>query len=82
MPSLSNFRQRALTALVAGTVAIAAISWSAWSYFALFLLVLVKAMLEFYQLARLQGVVPAALWGTLSSLLLYLLVFACATGWL
>lgn len=82
MPSLSNFRQRALTALVAGTVAIAAISCSAWSYFALFLLVLVKAMLEFYQLARLQGVVPAALWGTLGSLLLYLLVFAYATGWL
>ncbi|MEL6152513.1 MAG: phosphatidate cytidylyltransferase [Bacteroidota bacterium] len=82
MSSLSNFRQRALTALVAGTVAIAAISCSAWSYFALFLLVLVKAMLEFYQLARLQGVVPAALWGTLSSLLLYLLVFVYATGWL
>lgn len=76
----SNLTRRTISALVAIPIVIGAIYWSPWSYFLLFLLIVFLTMLEFYQLIKLQGASPLRLWGIVSGLLTYTLVFIWMQG--
>ena len=77
LDNYSNLTRRIISALIAIPIVVVAIYWSVWSYFLLFLLIKVLTLLEFYQIISLEGTVPLKLWGILSGILIYMLVFMC-----
>jgi len=83
MPSPSpQLGQRLRSALIALPIMVGALYWSMWSYFICFFCIALLSLCEFYRLVALGGVQPQKYWGTFSGLLLYVLAFLHASGYL
>jgi len=71
----NNLTQRIITGLSGAAVIITAICLNEWTYFIVFLLIVLLALLEFYKLAGLDGMVPQKYFGTFSGVLIFVLSF-------
>ena len=61
-------------------VLITAIVFSPWTYLVVFFLITLFAMLEFYKLSGLDGLVPLKTWGTITAVALLLISFLVESG--
>lgn len=71
----SNLTQRIIAAIIAAPLMLFAIWYSDWSYFAIFFIICLFSILEFYKLLGLDGMAPLRLWGTMSAMAIYTLIF-------
>jgi len=71
----SNLTQRIIAAIIAAPLMLFAIWYSDWSYFAIFFIICLFSILEFYKLLGLDGMAPLKVWGTMSAMMIYTLIF-------
>ncbi len=76
----NNLTQRVIVGLSGIAVLITAIVFSPWTYLAVFFLITLFAMLEFYKLSGLDGLVPLKTWGTITAVALLLISFLVESG--
>jgi phosphatidate cytidylyltransferase len=67
----NNLTQRILTGIVGSAAVITGIVFSPWSYFVIFLFITVMALLEFYKLTGLDGMIPQKTFGTVCGALVF-----------
>jgi len=82
-PSISkynNLTQRIITGVLGSAGIIAAVSISEWLYCAVFFIICLFALLEFYKLVGLDGLVPQKTFGTLCGIAIFLLSFFIERG--
>ena len=71
----NNLSQRVIVGLAGVLIIFTAIMWSPWAYFILFFLIFIITLLEFYQLAKMDGSDPLIIYGTFCGILVYTLPF-------
>lgn len=71
----NNLTQRVIVGLSGVAVLVTAIVFSPWTYLAVFFLITLFAMLEFYKLSGLDGLVPLKTWGTITAVALLFISF-------
>ncbi len=71
----NNLTQRLITALVGAAVIIFCIVFNEWTYFAVFFVICLCALLEFYDLSGLDGMIPQKTFGTVCGMLIFSLTF-------
>ncbi len=71
----NNLTQRIITGLAGSAGVIAAVYFSEWTYFAVFFILALFALLEFYKLVGLDGMLPLKTFGTICGLLIFTLSF-------
>jgi phosphatidate cytidylyltransferase len=71
----NNLTQRIVTGLAGSAGVITAVCLSEWSYFAVFFILALFALLEFYKLVGLDGMLPLKTFGTICGLLIFSLSF-------
>jgi len=71
----NNLTQRIITGLLGSAGIIAGVCYSEWTYFAIFFIICLFALLEFYKLAGLDGLVPQKTFGTICGVFVYCLSF-------
>lgn len=76
----TNLTQRIVTGVLGAMTIIASVSLGQWTYFAIFLGIVVLALLEFYKLAGLDGMVPQKYFGTFCGGMIYVLSFLIESG--
>jgi phosphatidate cytidylyltransferase len=76
----SNLTQRIVTGVLGAAAIIVSVSFGPWTYFVVFLVIVLMAMLEFYKLAGLDGMIPQKYFGTFCGVLLYGLSFLIESG--
>jgi phosphatidate cytidylyltransferase len=72
---LSNLQQRVIAGLVGGGIMVWLICWNEWSYFFLFFSICYFALREFYNLISSAGIKPNKLFGIISGLSIFTLLF-------
>lgn len=70
-----NLSRRIISAFAMLPLVIGAIYWNPWTYFCLFCLIMLMTILEFYTLLGQVAYNPFKLWGTLSGLSIYTVLF-------
>lgn len=78
----SNLTQRIVAALIGATVLIGALYFGPYSYFLVFLLLVILAQLEFYHLAGLDGMVPLKTFGTLTGVMVFIIMYLVESSYL
>jgi phosphatidate cytidylyltransferase len=78
--SYSNLAQRIVTGVLGAAAIIASVSLGPWTYFIVFFLIVLIALLEFYKLAGLDGMIPQKYFGTFCGVLLYVLSYLIESG--
>jgi len=73
--SYSNLTQRLITAVIGAATLVSAILYGPWTYFAIFFLICLLTLLEFYDLAGLDGMVVQKTFGTIIGLAVFSLSF-------
>lgn len=76
----SNLTQRLITAIVGAAAIVFGIMFSEWTYFIVFFIITLFALVEFYQLSGLDGMLPQKTFGTLSGILIFCLSFFIERG--
>lgn len=76
----TNLTQRIVTGVLGAITIITSVSLSQWTYFGIFLAIVVVALLEFYKLAGLDGMVPQKYFGTFCGGMIYVLSFLIESG--
>jgi phosphatidate cytidylyltransferase len=76
----SNLTQRIITGVLGAAAIIFGVVFSEWTYFAVFFIICLFALVEFYALAGLDGMVPQKTFGTVSGLIIYSLSFFIERG--
>lgn len=76
----TNLTQRIVTGVLGAITIITSVSLSQWTYFAIFLAIVLLALLEFYKLAGLDGMVPQKYFGTFCGGMIYVLSFLIESG--
>lgn len=71
----NNLTQRIITGLLGAAGIIAGVSYSQWTYFAVFFIICLFALLEFYKLIGLDGMVPQKAFGTFCGVIIFSLSF-------
>ncbi len=71
----NNLTQRIITGLAGSAGVITAVCLSEWTYFAVFFILALFALLEFYKLVGLDGMLPLKTFGTICGLLIFSLSF-------
>eukprot|EP01132_Coremiostelium_polycephalum_P000014 gene15-20_t len=75
-------KQLFISGMVGIPLIIGLLYWSAWGYFVIFLGILVGTIWEFYGLLNKEGETALRSWGTLTSVLMYILSFLYLQGWI
>lgn len=76
----NNLTQRIITGLLGSAAIITGITVSEWSYCIVFFIICLFALLEFYKLAGLDGLVPQKTFGTFCGVSIFLLSFFIERG--
>ena len=76
----NNLTQRIITGVLGSAGIIAAVSISEWLYCAVFFIICLFALLEFYKLVGLDGLVPQKTFGTFCGISIFLLSFFIERG--
>ncbi|MFZ6000685.1 MAG: phosphatidate cytidylyltransferase [Bacteroidota bacterium] len=76
----SNLTQRIITAILGAAAIVFGIVFSEWTYFAIFFIICLFSLIEFYNLAGLDGMLPQKTFGTISGLIIYSLSFFIERG--
>lgn len=76
----NNLTQRIITGLLGSAAIITGITVSEWSYCLVFFIICLFALLEFYKLAGLDGLVPQKTFGTFCGVSIFLLSFFIERG--
>lgn len=72
---LSNVQQRVIAGTIGGALIISFIYLSPWTYFLLFFAICFLALTEFYRLINKAGIKPNKIFGIISGMLIYTLIF-------
>lgn len=80
LDKLSNVHQRIIAGTIGGAIVIASIIISKWSYFLLFFFICFLALNEFYNLLKKVDIKPNKVFGILSGMTIYSLVFFIESG--
>ncbi len=76
----NNLTQRLITAILGAAAIVFGIMFSEWSYFLVFFIICFFAMIEFYKLVGLDGMVPQKTFGTLCGISIFCLSFFIERG--
>lgn len=76
----NNLTQRIITGLAGSALIIFSIVFSEWTYFCVFFFICLMALLEFYDLSGLDGMVPQKTFGTICGMIVFSLVFFIERG--
>lgn len=76
----NNLTQRIITGLLGSAAIITGVTVSEWSYCLVFFIICLFALLEFYKLAGLDGLVPQKTFGTFCGVSIFLLSFFIERG--
>jgi phosphatidate cytidylyltransferase len=76
----SNLTQRLITAIVGAAAIVFGIMFSEWTYFIIFFIITLFALIEFYKLSGLDGMLPQKTFGTVSGVLIFCLSFFIERG--
>lgn len=76
----SNLTQRLVTAIVGAAAIVFGIMFSEWTYFIIFFIITLFALIEFYKLSGLDGMLPQKTFGTVSGVLIFCLSFFIERG--
>lgn len=76
----SNLTQRIITGLLGAAGIIAGVSFGPWTYYFIFLIICFFALIEFYQLAGLDGMLPQKTFGVFCGILIFSLSFFIEKG--
>lgn len=76
----NNLTQRFVTGILGAAGIITAICIDEWAYYAVFFFIVFFALLEFYKLIGLDGMIPQKYFGTFSGLLIFSLSFLIERG--
>lgn len=80
LAKFSNLTQRLITALVGAAAIVFGIMFSEWTYFIIFFIITLFALIEFYKLSGLDGMLPQKTFGTVSGVLIFCLSFFIERG--
>jgi phosphatidate cytidylyltransferase len=75
-----NLTQRIITGILGAGIIVSGIIFSEWTYFVVFFIICLLALMEFYALSGLDGLLPQKTFGTLCGLLIYCLSFFIERG--
>lgn len=76
----NNLTQRIVTGVLGAAVIITGICFSEWTYFAVFFIICLMALMEFYKLVGLDGLLPQKSFGTFVGVLIFTLSFFIEYG--
>jgi phosphatidate cytidylyltransferase len=71
----NNLTQRLITGIIGSAGIIAAVCYSEWTYFAVFFIICFFSLREFYTLAKIDGLIPQAAFGTFCGILIFTFSF-------
>ncbi|MEQ8304619.1 MAG: phosphatidate cytidylyltransferase [Cyclobacteriaceae bacterium] len=76
----NNLTQRLITALLGAAVIIFCVVFGDWTYYGVFFVICLFALLEFYDLSGLDGMLPQKTFGTVCGMLIFSLSFFIERG--